>query len=126
MDMRAAFSRVDGADAKYLPPAFEHDKMRDRGDDRLFRPVTIRPFIRAPRKWIDPAWIFLSMDELAQREQHILAIVYPHDKDPAELPFRILHMIRFPLLVFIWFARIYNLYTHGRLDLPLKYHRPGE
>jgi hypothetical protein len=31
-------------------------------------------------------------DELAQREEHILAIVNPYDKDPANLPFCILHM----------------------------------
>ena len=62
VDMRTAFSRIDCTDTKCLPSTFKHDKMGDGGDDRLFRPVTILPFIRAPRKRMDPARIFLIND----------------------------------------------------------------
>jgi hypothetical protein len=35
-------------------------------------------------------------DELVQRNQHIFAVIDPHDKNPADLPFCVLHIIRFP------------------------------
>src|SRR5512137_1735203 len=101
MDMRTALARIDRADTKYLPPAFEHDKMRDRGDDRLFRAGHHASVHQGPEKVDRSGLDILVKDELAQREQHILAIVNPYDKDPADLPLRILHVIRFPFRLHI-------------------------
>src|SRR5512137_2788245 len=96
MDMWACFSHVNGSQTKDFPSSFKHNKMRYRGDDRLFWSGYHSSTHQGAKEKDRPGMDAFVEDELAKRDEHIFAIIDPHDKDPAELSFRILHILRFP------------------------------
>ena len=65
--------------------------MGDRGYYRLFRPGYHPPVHEGTKEEDRSSTDRFVVDKLAQGDQHILAIINPHDKDPSELAFRILH-----------------------------------
>jgi hypothetical protein len=96
MDMRAAFTRINSSYTKDFPTPLKHNKMRDRGNYRLFWSGHHPPVHQGAKEEDRACLDSFVEDELAQRDKHIFAVIDPHDKDPAELTFRILHIIRFP------------------------------
>jgi hypothetical protein len=61
--------------------------MGDGRDNRFFRSRHHTPVHQGSEEMDRSGLDILVNDKLAQREEHILAIVNPHDKDPADLPF---------------------------------------
>src|SRR5208337_393268 len=95
MDMRTSLPGIYRTHAEDLPAPFEHYKMRDRGNDRFFRAGNHPPVHQGTEENDRAGTDTLVLDELAKGHEHVFPVIDPHDKDPAELTFRILHKIRF-------------------------------
>jgi hypothetical protein len=96
MDMRTSFTWINSSYTENFPPPLKQYKMRDRGYYRVFGSGYHPPVHQGSEKKDRAGLDTFVTDKLAQRNQHIFAIVNPHDKNPADLSFRILHSIRFP------------------------------
>jgi hypothetical protein len=96
MDVRATFTRINSSYSKNFPTPLKQYKMRDRGYYGIFRSGYHPPVHQGTEKKDRAGLDTFVIDELVKRNQHIFAVIDPHDKNPPDLPFCILHIIRFP------------------------------
>ena len=114
MDVRAAFTRINSSYTKDFPTPLKHNKMRDRGYYGIFRSGYHSPVHQGAKEEDRAGLDTFVTDELVQRNQHIFAVIDPHDKNPAESALLYIAYNQIPFLVFIWFVRIYILYDYSQ------------